>query len=317
MADADFSKAAAKGSAKRANNALDNKFVGTKMDKFFKVTDRGSNFTTEIRAGVTTFLTAAYIMVVNPNILSVTGLNFEGLVFATAMSSFIATLIMALWANLPFGLWPGMGMNAYFAYTVVGFKGSQNAVKPVMFAVFIEGIIFIVLSLLDVRRQIFKVFPTWLMKASMAGIGLFLSHIGLQAGNGIDVTRDHPAILVDISPLEGSHAAHTWIGICFFLIMATLVMLKVKGAIIIGILGSTFLCWILAAAEVPAFTYQPVCCMGTVSYPPTLNRDFYPKPGGGTGPTESGMPKPTCVDPFVVEGTAANTLVKGTDGGDD
>lgn len=112
----------AKMGGKRANNKFDDWCAGGKMDTYFKITERGSNMTTEIRAGCTTFLTAAYIMAVNPNILSVTGLNFEGLVFATAMSSFIATLIMALWANLPFGLWPGMGMNAYFAYTIVGFK---------------------------------------------------------------------------------------------------------------------------------------------------------------------------------------------------
>ena len=129
--------------AKRKDNAVDLKFKGSKMDKYFKVTERGSNFTTEILAGLTTWLTAAYIFAVNPNILSVTGLNFEGLVFATAMSSFIATLIMALWANLPFGLWPGMGMNAYFAYTVVGFKGTSQPVKIVMFAVMIEGAVFI------------------------------------------------------------------------------------------------------------------------------------------------------------------------------
>ena len=87
---------------------LDKKFRGSRMDRYFKVSDRGSNLMTEIRAGITTFLTAAYIMAVNPNIISTTGLNFEGLVFATAASSCVATLIMALWANLPFGLWPGM-----------------------------------------------------------------------------------------------------------------------------------------------------------------------------------------------------------------
>merc|ERR1719446_1398702 len=159
---------------------MDLMFKGSAFDRYFKVTERGSNLTTEIRAGCTTFLTAAYIMAVNPNILSVTGLNFEGLVFATALSSFISTLIMSLWANLPFGLWPGMGMNAYFAYTIVGFKGSQHPVKKVMFCVFIEGIIFIFLSLIDIRRQIFKIFPTWMMKATMAGIGCFLSLIDIR-----------------------------------------------------------------------------------------------------------------------------------------
>ena len=122
---ATFAKALARGGAGRKNNPLDNKFMGTYWDKYFKVTERGSNLTTEIRAGITTYLTSCYIMAVNPNILSVTGLNFDGLVFATAMSSCIATLIMAFWANLPFGVFPGMGTNAYFAYTVVGFKGTS------------------------------------------------------------------------------------------------------------------------------------------------------------------------------------------------
>ena len=118
---------------------------------------------------------------------------------------------MALWANLPFGLWPGMGMNAYFAYTIVGFKGGQNSVKKVMFAVTIEGVIFILMSLFDLRRYVFKVFPTWMMKATMAGIGLFLAFIGLQAGNGIDIVRDHPAVLVDLVTLTGEHFLRTWI----------------------------------------------------------------------------------------------------------
>ena len=317
---ATFAKALARGGAGRKNNPLDNKFMGTYWDKYFKVTERGSNLTTEIRAGITTYLTSCYIMAVNPNILSVTGLNFDGLVFATAMSSCIATLIMAFWANLPFGVFPGMGTNAYFAYTVVGFKGTSVPVKPVMFAVFIEGLIFLVISLTDMRRQIFKIFPKWLMKASMAGIGLFLAHIGLQAGNGIIFTRDNPAVLVDLAPLNGEHAGVTWIGLFFFLVMSTLVMLKVKGAIMIGILLSTFTCWILAAVGTPSFTYQQVCCLGEVQYPKTFNADFYPTPGGGTGRTEVGMPKPTCMNAFDVVGKSGTKLIKGVAGvgtGDD
>ena len=164
---------------------------------------------------------------------STTGLNFDGLVFATAASSCVATLIMALWANLPFGLWPGMGMNAYFAYTIVGFKGGQNAVKKVMLAVTVEGVIFILMSALDIRRYVFKVFPTWMMKATMAGIGLFLAFIGLQAGNGIDIVRDHPAVLVDLVTLTGEHFLRTWIGIGFFCLMSLLILLRVRGAVMV------------------------------------------------------------------------------------
>eukprot|EP00746_Dinoflagellata_sp_MGD_P154239 gnl/MRDRNA2_/MRDRNA2_84715_c1_seq1.p1 gnl/MRDRNA2_/MRDRNA2_84715_c1~~gnl/MRDRNA2_/MRDRNA2_84715_c1_seq1.p1 ORF type:complete len:731 (+),score=131.02 gnl/MRDRNA2_/MRDRNA2_84715_c1_seq1:279-2195(+) len=240
-------------------------------------------------------------MAVNPNILSVTGLNFEGLVFATAFSSFVATMIMALWANLPFGLWPGMGMNAYFAYTIVGFKGSQQPAKKVMFCVFIEGILFIVLSLLDFRRFAIKVFPTWMMKATMAGIGCFLAFIGLQNGNGINIIQDHPAILVDMVTLNSEHFARTWLGIIFFCIMASLVLMRVRGAVMIGILVSTFFCWILEASGSPQFTYEPMCCLGEVTYPVPLpdfpeTMGYFPKPGGGW------MPKPTCVNPFEVPG---------------
>ena len=208
----------AKGGPVVKDNKVDLMFKGSKGDKFFKVTERGSNFTTEFRAGCTTFLTAAYIMAVNPNILSVTGLNFEGLVFATAMSSTIATLIMALWANLPFGLWPGMGMNAYCAYTIVGFKGTNHDVKKVMFAVMIEGLIFMFLSLIDARRFVMKYFPMHLMKSGMAGIGLFLAFIGLQAGNGIDIIRANPAVLVDIVAFDGAFQARTFLGLFFFFV---------------------------------------------------------------------------------------------------
>ena len=116
----------------------------------------------------------------------------------TYLFKFVATFIMAVWANLAFGLWPGMGMNAYFAYTIVGFKGQSNPVKKVMIADAIESVIFIVMSSLDIRRMIFKIFPAWMMKATMAGIGMFLAFIGLHSGNGIDLIRDDPAVLVDL-----------------------------------------------------------------------------------------------------------------------
>ena len=125
-------------------------------------------------------------------------IHFRGGRSTTFLFKFVATFIMAVWANLPFSLWPGMGMNAYFAHTIVGFKGQSNPVKQVMFAVAIEGVIFIVMSSLDIRRMIFKIFPAWMMKATMAGIGMFLAFIGLQSGKGIDIIRDHPAVLVDL-----------------------------------------------------------------------------------------------------------------------
>ena len=114
----------------------------------------------------------------------------------------VGSIIMAVWAILPFSLWPGMGVNAYFAYTTVGFKGQSNPVKKVLFAVAIESVIFIVMSSLDIRRMIFKIFPAWMMKAMMARIGMFVAFIGLQSGKGIDIIKDHPAVLVDLVEVE-------------------------------------------------------------------------------------------------------------------
>jgi len=302
--------------AKRADNKIDTWFKGSRVDKYFKVTERGSNFTTEFIAGCTTFLTACYIMAVNPNILSVTGLNYEGLVFATAMSSCVATLIMGLWANLPFGLWPGMGMNAYFAYTIVGFKGTLTPVKKVMFAVLIEGVVFMVMSALDVRRYIMKTFPRWLMSATMAGIGLFLAQIGLHAGNGIDLVRDHPAIYVDAFNTNIDYSARTWLGIFMFFLMAALVTLRVKGAVMIAILASTFLCWTLEAAGEKQFVYQPQCCLGSITY--TSATSWYPRPGSSwIGPKEF-LSQPVCgggpEGVFEVPGSASNVEIEGNPG---
>ena len=126
-------------------------------------------------------------------------INFRGGRSTTFVFKFVAAFIMAVWANLAFGLWPGIGMNAYFAHTIMGFKGQSNPVKKVMFAVVIEGVIFIVMSLLAIRLMIFKIFSAWTMKAPMTGIGMFLAFIGLQSDNGIDIIRDHPAELVDLS----------------------------------------------------------------------------------------------------------------------
>ena len=113
-------------------------------------------------------------------------IHFRGGRSTAFLFKFAATFIMAVWATLPFSLWPGMGMNAYFAYTIVGFKGQSNPVKKVMFGVVIDDVIFIVMSLLATRRMIFKILPAWMMQAPMAGIGMFLA-IGLHSGKGIDI----------------------------------------------------------------------------------------------------------------------------------
>jgi len=181
-----------------------------------------------------------------------------------------------------------------------------------MFAVMIEGLIFMFLSLIDARRFVMKYFPMHLMKSGMAGIGLFLAFIGLQAGNGIDIIRANPAVLIDIVAFDGAYQARTFLGLFFFFLMALLVAMNVRGGIMIAILLSTFFCWILEAGEVTQFVYQPVCCLGTVKFA----GDFFPAAGSSWLGTEQFMPKPICEGPagvFEVTGTGKNVYLDPND----
>ena len=147
------------------------------MEKFFKLKEHGTTVRTEIIAGITTFLTMAYILIVNPIILSETGMDFGAVFTATALSSLVATLVMALVAKLPFALAPGMGLNAFFAYTVC--LGMGYSWQFALTAVFLEGIIFIVLTFLNVREAIINCIPANIKKAISVGIGLFIALIGM------------------------------------------------------------------------------------------------------------------------------------------
>ena len=148
------------------------------LERFFKLEQNNTNVKTEVIAGFTTFMTMAYILAVNPNILSAAGMNPNAVMIATALASFVGTLLMAFLANYPFALAPGMGLNAYFAYTVV--IGMGYTWQVALFAVFVEGILFILLSLTNVREAIFNAIPTTLKSAVSVGIGLFIAFIGLQ-----------------------------------------------------------------------------------------------------------------------------------------
>ena len=164
------------------------------MEKFFKLKERKTTVKIEVMAGITTFLTMAYILAVNPGILSDTGMQFSKVFSATAISSAIATLIMALMANLPFALAPGMGLNAFMAYTVV--LGMGYSWQFALTAVFVEGIIFIILTFVNVREAIINSIPDNIKKAIGVGIGLFIAFIGLQnAGIIVD-----GATLVSLNP---------------------------------------------------------------------------------------------------------------------
>lgn len=144
--------------------------------KIFKLKENGTNVSTEVFAGITTFMTMAYILVVNPNILSASGMDKGAVFTATAIAAFLGSILMALLANYPFALAPGMGLNAYFAYTVAAEYGWQLA----LLAVFIEGIVFLIFSIFNVRESILNSIPKNLKNAVSVGLGLFLTFIGLQ-----------------------------------------------------------------------------------------------------------------------------------------
>lgn len=199
----------------------------------FKLKERKTDFKTEVLAGITTFLTMAYILIVNPMILSDAGMNIGSVFMATAISSAIATLVMAFLANLPISLAPGMGLNAFFAYTVV--IGMGFSWQMALAAVFIEGIIFIVLSLFKVREKIINAIPINLKKAISVGIGLFIAFIGLQNAG---IIADNGATLVSLGEIVSSGALLTIIGI---IAITVLLFFKIKGAILIGILGTTLI----------------------------------------------------------------------------
>ncbi|HPD80955.1 MAG TPA: NCS2 family permease [Spirochaetia bacterium] len=203
------------------------------MENLFKLKAHNTTVKTEIIAGITTFMTMAYILAVNPGILSATGMPPGGVFTATALASLIATLAMALLANLPIALAPGMGLNAFFAFTVV--LGMGYTWQLALTAVFLEGILFIILSLFNVREAIVKAIPTNIKKAVSVGIGLFIAFIGLQNA-GIIVKND--ATLVQLGNLGSPQVLVALIGL---VIMGVLLAYKVKGALLIGIILTTII----------------------------------------------------------------------------
>ncbi len=203
------------------------------LEKFFKLKENNTDVKTEIIAGITTFMTMAYILAVNPGILSSTGMDKNAVFTATALSALVATLVMALWARLPFALAPGMGLNAFFAFTVV--IGMGYSWEFALTAVFLEGIIFLALTAFNVRELIVNAIPINLKHAISAGIGLFIAFIGLQNA-GIIVKSD--ATMVTL----GSLGVHTvWVAAIGLILTGVLLALKVKGALLIGIFVSALI----------------------------------------------------------------------------
>ena len=233
------------------------------LEKLFKLKENGTDARTEILAGVTTFMTMAYILAVNPSILSETGMD-QGAVFtATAVASLLGTLFMSLFANYPFALAPGMGLNAYFAYTVV--LGMGYSWETALTAVFIEGLIFIVLSLTNVREAIFNAIPMNLKAAVSVGIGLFIAFIGLQNAKIVigGSTLLQLFSVEDYNALNGVEASFNDVGITVLLavigilITGILVIKNIKGNILWGIL----ITWLLGIVCQLAGLYVPKMCI--------------------------------------------------------
>lgn len=227
------------------------------LEKFFKLKQNGTNIRTEVIAGITTFLTMAYILAVNPSILSATGMDQNALFTATALAAVIGTLVMALVAKLPFALAPGMGLNAFFAFAVV--LGMGHTWQFALTAVLIEGVIFILLTLFNVREAIVNAIPQSVKYAIGAGIGLFIAFIGLQNAG---IVVNHDATLVTLGDITSGTAL---LGVIGIVITSFLVVKKVKGDLLIGILLTALIGIPLGITQVGGF----------MSAPPSLEPIFF------------------------------------------
>mgnify|MGYP002589554820 CR=1 FL=1 len=243
------------------------------LDKIFHLKENHTDVKTEVIAGVTTFMTMAYILAVNPSIMSAAGMDSGAIFTATALASMIATLCMAAFSNYPFVLAPGMGLNAYFAYTVVINMGYSW--EMALAAVFIEGLIFIVLSLTKVRESIFNAIPVCLKNAVSAGIGLFIAFIGLQNAK---LTVNSDSTLVTIFSMSGSLKNGTFrsqgitalLALIGVLVIGVLMVKKVKGNILLGI----FITWGLGILCQFAGLYVPDPANGFYSLLPDFSSGF-------------------------------------------
>lgn len=233
------------------------------LEKLFHLKENNTDVKTEVLAGITTFMTMAYILAVNPTILSAAGMDRGAVFTATVLASFIATCLMALLANYPFVLAPGMGLNAYFAYTVViqmGYTWNQA-----LAAVFVEGLIFIVLSLTNVREAIFNAIPMNLKHAVSVGIGLFIAFIGLQNAH---IVVNNDSTLLGVFSFKGSIASGTFssegitvlLALIGIIITGILLYKNVKGNILWGIL----ITWIIG-----------ILCQFLGLYKPNPDAGFY------------------------------------------
>jgi adenine/guanine/hypoxanthine permease len=226
------------------------------LEKLFRLSENGTSVRIELIAGVTTFLTMSYIIFVNPQILSTTGMDRNAVFVATCLAAALGTLIMAFYANWPIGMAPGMGLNAFFAFTVVAALGFTW--QQALGAVFISGVIFVFLSVTGLRRWVIDGIPHSLRGAIAAGIGLFLAIIALE---NAQIVVKNPATIVGLGDLRQTGPL---LAIAGFFIIAILDALRVKGAILIGIIAITVLSWVLGVNQ-----FQ-----GIVAAPPSIAPTF-------------------------------------------
>lgn len=226
------------------------------LEKLFQLQAHGTTVKREVIAGITTFLTMAYIVVVNPSILSATGMDFGAVFVATCLAAVIGTLIMGLWANYPIALAPGMGLNAFFSFTVVGNMGYSWQVA--LGAVFMSGLIFFLLSIFKVREWIINSIPLSLRFGISAGIGFFLAFIALKNAG---IVVDNPATLVTMGDIKTPEALLFFAG---FAAICAMAYRQITGAVMIGILAITGIAMALGLVE-----YE-----GLVSAPPSLAPTF-------------------------------------------
>lgn len=227
------------------------------MEKLFKLKENGTTVRTELIAGLTTFMTMAYILAVNPSILSASGMDSNAILTATALASFIGCLAMALLANYPFALAPGLGLNAFFAYTICGTMGYSW--QFALLAVFVEGLVFIVLSITNVREAIFNSIPLQLKKGVSVGIGLFCAFIGLQNANLV-VGGATLVTVVNFRENFSTIGIGALLAVIGLFLIAIMYVKKVKGAMLLGIL----ITWVIG-----------IICQLTGIYQVTPDEGFY------------------------------------------
>lgn len=241
------------------------------LERVFHLSENGTSVKTEIMAGITTFMTMAYILAVNPSIMSTTGMDKGAVLTATAIAGFLGTMLMAAFANYPFALAPGMGLNAFFAFTVVQQMGYTW--EMALAAVFVEGMIFIILSLTNVREAIFNAIPLNLKKAVSAGIGLFIAFIGLCGAN---IIVANPATKISLFSFKQAMVSGTFqttgitvvLAILGVLFTGILMVKKVRGNILWGILFT----WILGVICELTGLYVPDPSKGAFSTLPDLSQ---------------------------------------------